>query len=423
MKRGLLLLVLMSLFACGEDSPLGPQALSEKEPEDGKKKGPVSVVVVGLERVVASKGGELKGRKVGLVVHAASVTADGKHAIDVLREQGVEVVRLFTPEHGLRSRAAAGEKVKGGVDPESKLPVVSLYGEKTKPAAADLEGLDALVFDLQDGGVRFYTYVSTLLLCLEAAADAGIELVVLDRPNPLGGVRVEGPARDPKAPTSLVSMAPGPLVHGLTAAEMARFANAQRAKPVKLTIVEMSGWKRPMTWKDTGRTWVPPSPNLRTAEAALAYPGTCLLEATNVTEGRGTEAPFLLVGAPWIPEGRLDLITPVPGFVLAPTTFTPAPDAGAPNPKHAGQECRGLRVQVKDPAAAEPYRLGLSLLALLRKEPGFKWNDGGAGLDRLLGTSRVREALDRGDTVDAILEQDAAALAAYRKERGSALIY
>ena len=157
-------------------------------------------MLVGLERVAADPGARLRGRRVGLLAHAASVTADGRHAIDVLRGAGVDVVRLFGPEHGLRGRAAAGEEVAGGVDAASGLPVVSLYGARTKPTAEDLRGLDVLVVDLQDAGVRFYTYASTMLLCLEAAAEAGLEVVVLDRPNPLGGERVEGPERDPAMP-------------------------------------------------------------------------------------------------------------------------------------------------------------------------------------------------------------------------------
>ena len=155
------------------------------------------MVRVGLEEVEAQGGGILRGKRLGLVVHGASVTADGRHAVDVLRGAGLDVVRLFSPEHGLRGAAGAGVKVASGTDAVSGLPLVSLYGDKTKPAASDLAGLDALVVDLQDAGVRFYTYSSTMLLCLEAAAEAGIELVVLDRPNPLGGERVEGPLRDP----------------------------------------------------------------------------------------------------------------------------------------------------------------------------------------------------------------------------------
>ena len=177
-------------------------------------------IEVGLERVAADQGGALRGRRVGLLAHAASVTSEGRHAVDVLRGAGVDVRRLFGPEHGPRGRAEAGEEVASGVDAPTGLPFVSLYGEKNTPAPADLEGLDVLVADLQDAGVRFYTYVSTLLLCLEAAAEAGIEVCVLVRPNPLGGDLVEGPEREPGVPSCVVSSAPGRVVLGLTVGEM-----------------------------------------------------------------------------------------------------------------------------------------------------------------------------------------------------------
>ncbi|HSB61014.1 MAG TPA: DUF1343 domain-containing protein [Vicinamibacteria bacterium] len=381
-------------------------------------------VEVGLERVQAEGGGPLRGKRVGLLAHAASVEAGGRHAIDVLRASGVDVRRLFGPEHGLRSDAAAGETVRSGVDPESGLPVVSLYGEKTKPAPEDLRGLDALVVDLQDAGVRFYTYVSTMIRCLEAAAEAGVEVVVLDRPNPLGGERIEGPARDPARPPSLVSLAPGPLVHGLTFGEMARLVNGGLGKPARLTVVPMRGWKRGMVWTDTRRPWVPPSPNLRSAEAALAYPGVCLLEATNVTEGRGTEAPFLRLGAPWLKPEETARAVRVAGFHLEPTSFTPSASPSAPSPKYAGEACRGLRVRVTDARAARPYALGVGLLhALRRLHPEFRWTREGSGLDRLLGTPRVREALERGEPAEAVLEADRRDLEAFARERKPALLY
>jgi uncharacterized protein YbbC (DUF1343 family) len=382
-----------------------------------------TVVRVGLERVAAEGGAPLRGRRVGLLGHGVSVTVDGRHAIDVLRGAGVDVVRLFGPEHGLRGRAAAGETVSGGVDPESGLPVVSLYGEKTKPAPEDLRGLDALVVDLQDAGVRFYTYASTMLLALDAAADAGLEVVVLDRPNPLGGERVEGPVRDPAMPESLVSMAPGPLVHGLTLGEMALVANGRRAKPGRVRVVPMQGWSRGMTWEGTGRPWLSPSPNLRSAEAAMAYPGTCLLEATNASEGRGTEAPFLLVGAPWVKAEEVAREAATPGFALEPTTFTPTASAAAPRPKLLGERCRALRVRVTDAAAARPWALGLRLLLALRRHAEFAWVRGGAWLDTLSGTNSVRAALERGDTVDAILASEAPAIERWREERKGLLLY
>jgi uncharacterized protein YbbC (DUF1343 family)/CubicO group peptidase (beta-lactamase class C family) len=381
------------------------------------------VVRVGLERVAAGETGALEGKRLGLIVHAASVTAEGRHAVEVFRERGLNVVRLFAPEHGLRGQAAAGEDVGSGRDPASGLPVVSLYGDRRQPGPEDLAGLDALVFDLQDAGARFYTYVSTLILALESAADSGIELVVLDRPNPLGGERIEGPVSAPRevVPASFLNLAPGPLVHGLTLGEMARFVNARRERPARLTVVPMTGWTRRMTWADTGRPWVPPSPNLRSAEAALAYPGTALLEATNVSEGRGTESPFLLLGAPWLdPPG---VAVSVPGFHLEPARFTPQASPAALQPRYEGQECRGLRVRVIDPAAAEPYRLGVTLLASLSRQLGFEWRDGGDALTRLLGSPGLLQELREGKTVEEILAADAADHSAWRRERRPALIY
>jgi uncharacterized protein YbbC (DUF1343 family) len=380
-------------------------------------------VVVGLERVEADRGAPLRGRRVGLLGHGVSVTADGRHAIDVLRGCGVDVVRLFGPEHGLRGLAAAGEKVASGTDAQSGLPVVSLYGEKSRPTPEDLRGLDVLVVDLQDAGVRFYTYASTMLLCLEAAAAAGLDVVVLDRPNPLGGERVEGPERDPAMPESLVSKAPGPLVHGLTLGEMARLAGRRLPKPGRVSVVAMSGWTRPMSWEDTGRPWFNPSPNLRSAEAAMAYPGTCLLEATNASEGRGTEAPFLLVGAPWANAEQIAREAATPGFALEPVAFTPTPSPAAPAPKHAGVPCRGVRVRVTDRPTAHPFALGLRLLVALRRHREFEWVREGAWLDTLCGTKAVRAALERGDGVEAILQAQAPPIAAWRRERIPDLLY
>jgi uncharacterized protein YbbC (DUF1343 family) len=358
-----------------------------------------------------------------LIAHGASVTEDGRHAIDVLRGLDRDLVRLCSPEHGLRGQAAAGGKVASGADPVSGLPLVSLYGEKRSPAAGDLEDLDVLVFDLQGAGVRFYTYVSTLILSLEAAADAGLEYVVLDRPNPLGGERVEGPVSESRdvVPASFVNLAPGPLVHGLTLGEMARFVNAGRENPVRLTVVEMSGWRREMEWADTGRRWHPPSPNLRSADAAIAYPGTAFMEATNVSEGRGTPTPFLVLGAPWMTPSAVDVS--VPGFELEEASFTPRASMAAPHPKWADEECRGLRVRVSDPSAAEPYRLGVALVHSLAEQRGFEWRQAGEVLTRLLGTGRVLRALQNGQSVDEIVAADRSDHEAWRAARRMALLY
>jgi len=411
----------------GTNPPPGADA-----PKDAPKKGAAKpgaaagggVVQAGLDVLDAENPPRLKGRKVGLVVNSASVTADARWAGDVLLKQGVEVVRLFVPEHGLQIKVPDGEEIADSKHQRTGLPIVSLYGKKKKPAPADLEGIDALVFDLQDAGVRFYTYASTLLGCLDAAADAGIELIVLDRPNPLGGDRIEGPMPDRGAvPESFVNMAPGPLVHGLTLGEMARLVNTSRPKPAKLTVVAMKGWARAMTWADTGRGWIPPSPSLRDAEAVMAYPGVALLSATNVSEGRGTDTPFLLLGAPWAKGADLAAAVAAPGFTLEAASFTPKATEAAPDPIHKDVECSGVRVHVADAKAAQPYTLGVALLHALRGQAGFEWRDGGAALDRLVGTRTLREALERGDTVEAIVQSDAKAIEAFRAERKPALLY
>ncbi len=380
-------------------------------------------VLAGLDVVDASGGAPLRGRRVGLVAHAASVTADGRHALDVLRASGAVVVRLFAPEHGWRGRVAAGESVADGL--EAGLPVLSLHGPRSKPKPEDLRGLTALVVDLQDAGVRFYTYASTLLLCLEAAAEAGLELVVLDRPNPLGGVLIEGPQADASTPRTLLSLAPAPLVHGLTLGELARLAALRSARPTRLTVVPMTGWRREMRWADTGRAWTPPSPNLRSPEAALGYPATALLEATNLSEGRGTDAPFLFFGAPWLDAGALarGVDAAAFGFALAPAEFTPRAGESAPAPKYRDARCLGLRVTADATASLRPYAFGLELLAAARRQPGFVWIRGGAALDTLLGTRRVREAMERGESVEMILAGDASAIEAFRRERGPLLLY
>lgn len=384
---------------------------------------PAPAVSVGLEELEAGRGPDLRGRRLGLLAHAASVTADGRHAIAVLRGLGLDLRRLYAPEHGVRGDAAAGDRIPDGRDPHSGLPVLSLYGSKSVPAARDLAGIDVLVVDLQDVGVRFYTYVSTLLGCLEAAGAVGVEVLVLDRPNPLGGELVEGPLREPGFPESLLSRAPGPLVHGLTLGEIARLANARLSRPARLRVVPLRGWRRSMRWTDTGRPWVPPSPNLRSAEAALAYPGTCLLEGTTVSEGRGSEAPFLLLGAPGLPTEALVAGVAVTGYRLTATTFVPIPSAAAAHPRYEGETCRGVRVHITDASATRPYRLGLSLLAALRGAGWLRWRDQGRAFDTLVGGRELRRGLDRGEGLDRLEGADEPGIADFRRTREEFLLY
>ena len=372
-------------------------------------------VDVGLERLDAPEARVLAGKRVGLIANAASVTAGGRPSADVLRAKGIRVVRFFAPEHGLSGRLAAGARVDGGAD------VVSLYGDHVKPTRAELRGLDALVYDLQDAGVRFYTYVSTMILAQEAAAEAGVPFVVLDRPNPLGGERVAGPVAD--LPKTLVNRAPGPLVHGLTSGEMARVVQQRSSPRGRVVVVPMAGWRRSMTWADTGRRWVRPSPNLRSAQAALLYPGVALLEGTTISEGRGTPAPFQFAGAPGADAHRLvNAAASVPGIRATRRAFTPRPSAVEPSPKFAGRRCSGIRLDVAA-GDADTWRLGLSLLRALKREPGFAWRESGRAFDTLVGTRRLRRAIDRGASVDAIVDSQRAGVEAWRRSRAPALLY
>ena len=367
-------------------------------------------VVVGLERVEADEG----RAPAGPARRPAGSRGLGRPRTGGTRSTscagaGVDVVRLFGPEHGLRGLAAAGEKVEGGVDAASGLPVVSLYGARTKPTAEDLRGLDALVVDLQDAGVRFYTYASTMLLCLEAAAEAGLEVVVLDRPNPLGGERVEGPERDPAMPFSLVSVAPGPLVHGLTLGRdgarreraAAEAGPRERRDDDRLEPGHDVGRHRPALGQP-----VPEPPQRRGGDR---LPGTCLLEATNASEGRGTEAPFLLVGRA-VGEGGgggaggRDAGLRARADRLHARGLGGGAGAEAPRAFAAGAFACGSRT--RRPRGPGPSASGCwSPCAATRSS---QWVREGAWLDTLSGTKAVRAALERGDAVETILAAEAA---------------
>ncbi len=424
-RRRLVVTAAAVLMSCASSSPRASAAPGSPP------------VQVGLE-VLEADPAALQGKKVGLVVTPGSVTADGRHSIDVLRKAGVNVVRLLAHERALRTRSAVWDKVSQNldgtaflgrpqvesgrrVDAETRLPIVDLGSAKLDPE--DVRGLDAIVFDLQDPGVRFFTVMGRLQQCMEAAAEADIEFVVLDRPNPLGGELIEGPTREAGATVRpvLTNLAPGPLVHGLTTGEMAQLIRSHLSRPLRLTVVPMKGWKRSMSWKDTGRPWVSMAPNLRSPEAVLDYPALGLLEATNVSEGRGTDLPFLLFGAPWLDGVTLPAVSTT-GFVIEPARFTPRASPFAVNPKHKDVECVGGRVSVRDPEAARPYELGVHLLRFLRGQRAFAWVTPTA-LDDLVGTSRLRRALDAGEAVTQILAADAPAIEKFRKDRVKFLLY
>ena len=311
---------------------------------------------------------------------------------------------LFGPEHGVRGDAQYMAAVGGERDLATGLPVHSLYGASAAslaPSPASLEGLDALCFDVQDVGSRYYTYQATMLLGLEAAARAGLRFVVLDRPNPIGGLLVEGPALRPgfESFCGLHDLAPR---HGLTVGELARLFKAERGLEVDLQVVECQGWRRGAGARATGLPWVFPSPNMPTPETALVYPGMCLLEGTNLSEGRGTTRPFELFGAPWLDGARLaaDLAAArLQGVAFRPASFVPTWD------KHAGVRCHGVELFVTDPARFRPFRAGLACVIAARAQAPaqFRWRTEPyefvadvPAFDLLCGSARERLAIEAG---------------------------
>ena len=393
-----------------------PPSVASRAVSAGPARAAAPAVAIGLERLDGPEASGLKGKRVGLIANGASVTSDGTPSAAALRAHGIRVVRLFAPEHGLSGRLARGERVKG-----RRADVVSLYepGHR-KPTRTDLRGLDALVYDMQDAGVRFWTYISTMIYAQRAAAAAGVTFVVLDRPNPLGGDVVAGPVAD--LPDTILSVAPGPLVHGLTTGEMARLVQGRSSPRGRLVVVPMEGWRRDMTWEDTGRRWVSPSPSLRSAQAALLYPGIALLEGTNVSDGRGTGRAFRKLGAPWARVGPLLRAADVPGVEAVRSSFTPHPTPTGPHPKFNGRRCRGIALEVTG-AGVNTFELGLRVLRTLRSQPGFEWLLGGASIDTLVGTRRLRRALDRGASAAAIVASQRGGVAAWRRAREPFLLY
>ena len=358
--------------------------------------------VLGIDALLENPA-EIAGRRIGLLTNHAGVTAGGVPTWKALHDlPGTTLVRLFGPEHGVDGGAEYMEGVGASVHRETGLPVASLYGttaESLKPRAEDLADVDALVFDVPDVGSRYYTFHWSMLLAMEACAALGKRFVVCDRPNPLGGA-VEGAPQEPDH-LSFVGLHPIPVRHGMTSGELARLLAAERGLDLDLVVSSMRGWARDTPWSDTGLAWIPPSPNIPTVAAARVYPGMCLLEGTNVSEGRGTTRPFELIGAPWLDplalSGALRL-RGLDGIDFLPTRFRPAWE------KHAGETCGGVMLAVRDGVAFRPFETGLAVIAAIRDlaPDRFSWRsepyefDSRPAIDVLTGSSAFRQGLDAG---------------------------
>ena len=361
----------------------------------------------GLSVLLEDRLDLLSGRRVGLVSHGAAVMPDLTGIVDAFRAAGVSLSALFGPEHGFAGAAPDGEGVRSGIDHRTGLPVYSLYGDVKEPGAEMLAGLDVLVVDFQDAGARFYTFVSTLYYVLRAAGRAGLPVIVLDRPNPVNGVQMEGPLLQPGF-ESFIGITSIPIRHGMTLGELARLMNAEQGLNTALTVIPMQGWRRGLWFDQTGLPWVMPSPAMAHLSTATVYPGMCLMEGTNLSEGRGAYLPFEVTGAPWLDGhalaaqlNRLGL----PGVRFRPHVFQPA------SSKHAGQVCEGVQVHVTDRYSFQSVRTGLHVLAACRAQSTsrFCFLPGSIEgtlphFDLLVGSAALREQIEAGAPVDDLVQ-------------------
>lgn len=358
----------------------------------------------------------LAGKRVGLVTNHTGLAADGASTVELLSRSGVcKLVALFSPEHGIRGVLDA--RVGSSVDAQTGLPVHSLYGETNRPSPEMLRGVDALVYDIQDIGARFYTYATTLAYCLEEAAKARIPVYVLDRPNPIGGILVEGPMLDPDK-TSFIGYMPFPVRHGMTIGELARYFNAENRILADLHVIPMSGWRREHYFPDTGQLWVNPSPNMRSVLQAIFYPGLCLLERANISLGRGTDRPFEVIGAPWIEPRRLAAElnrAALPGVKFTALVFTPIAST------HEGRECGGVQLVLTDLASFRPVITGLTAVAVLRRlyPDAFEVD----AVLKLLGNESVLAGIKSGLSPAAALDRGREQLRKFMESRRKHLIY
>jgi uncharacterized protein YbbC (DUF1343 family) len=389
-------------------------------------------VRTGLDVWAAQDFRPLRGRRVGAIVNPTSVDVRFHHLADLLaRAPDVSLSALFGPEHGVRGEAQYMEAVGQAIDAKTGVPLYSLYGtsfESLRPRPEWLAGLDVVVFDVQDVGARYYTYLATMALAMEACARAEVAFVVLDRPNPLGGVLVEGNHVEAGF-RSFVGLYDVPARHGMTAGELARLLEAEAGWGTELTVVPCQGWTRAMVWADTGLHFIPPSPNMPTVDTALVYPGLCLLEGTNLSEGRGTCRPFEHFGAPWLDAQSLVQALAalgLPGLGLRPVHFTPTFD------KHRGVSCAGAFLHVVDSRTFRPVRTGLAALMAARAQAprDFAWRKDAyefvqdrSAFDLLCGTDRVRLAVEAGASFPEVAASLDVASEGFHERRRPYLLY
>jgi uncharacterized protein YbbC (DUF1343 family) len=416
-----------------------------------KKEGgpaPTGAVKLGVEVLLESRLDLLKGKKVGLITNPTGVDSRFRSDVDLFRQtNGIDLAALYGPEHGVRGNAQAGEYVPFYFDDKYKIPVFSLYGQSFQPDPGMLKNVDeymrsfdtdsagtgkipenvmirdvdVLVYDIQDVGTRVYTYVATMAYAMQSAAQSGIDFIVLDRPNPINGTDTEGPTLECPQFSSFIGLYPIPQRHGMTVGELARLFNDQfLEKKANLTVIPMEGWQRTMWSDQTGLPWVIPSPNMPTLDTAIVYPGQVCLEGTNISEGRGTTRPFEIFGAPWI-DGyelaqRLNSLG-LSGVTFREAWFTPSFS------KYANELCGGAQIHVVDRNKFRPVEASLSIVKTIKDMYPDDFQFHSDYFDKVMGTAKVREALDKGAGVKEIIASFQAGLKAFAEQRRSYLLY
>ena len=365
---------------------------------------------LGLTVLLTKKLDWIRGKSIGLITNHTGVDDNLRSNYRLFSEvSGCRLTAIFSPEHGLWGAVQDGIAINSINTPDENLlasvPVFSLYGQSMRPTADQLEGIDLLVYDMQDVGARYYTYISTLLYAMEAASDCGTEFIVADRPNPITCAAVEGPMLE-SGFESFVGIHKIPIRYGLTIGELAMLLKAERVPSCRLQVAWMPGYGREMWFDETGLQWVPPSPNMPTLTTAILYPGLCLFEGTNMSEGRGTTKPFKYIGAPWCNGERwsetLNALH-LPGVLFRPIVFTPAP--AAENTKHAKQTCRGVAIHIIDRDSFCPIETAICMLSILTTEYKDHFAFLHTHFDRLAGNSWLRNALLDGESLDKIQAQ------------------
>jgi uncharacterized protein YbbC (DUF1343 family) len=360
-------------------------------------------VKTGLELVTARNFSDFEGKRLGIICNHTALDKNGQHIIDLFHNSSQCTVQaIFAPEHGFRGSAAAGDEISNEIDEKTGVKIYSLYGEINKPTPEMLADLDILIYDIQDVGARFYTYIATMTNCMESAAENNLPFVVLDRPNPIRGDRIEGPLLQPEY-TSFVGPHPIPIRYGLTCGELARLINGEgwlaNAVQADLQVITVQGWQRSFWYDETGLPWIAPSPNMTDLATAVVYPGFCLLEGTNLSEGRGTDSPFLQFGAPWIQAdsyvAALNQLQ-LPGIVFSAVRFTPVDIPNrAIDPKYENQECQGLRIEITNRDQFLPLQAITHVLAttLSLYPEQFQWRE--RSIDLLSGSETFRQTISQ----------------------------